>query len=219
MLMGGIFMPTRLTFDVFVVAQKRDSMANPQHINLSLKAGLLMVYVGYIAISNGIRILLSPSYIFHGDVLQAMPAAWISNLVRLLMTFVVSVTAPLIVIPCGELMEGKLGIEMDDRQRQSSTRRRVFVRVPFCLTCMVLSEFVPDGFVHLLSFIGCFCVATTGFILPSLFCLQLSRARGNAPRQGSTDWVFLCDIMALALGIIATCITSTLTFQKLIGRG
>ena len=196
-------------------------MANPRHINLSLKIGLFMVYIGYIAISNGIRILLSPSYVFHGDVLEAMPDAWVSNVVRVLMMFVVSVTAPLIVIPCGEMIEGKLGsARRDDGQEKSSTtRRRLFVRVPFCLACMVFSELVPDGFVDLLSFIGCFCVATTGFILPSLFCLRLSsRARENAPRRDGTDRVLVCDAVALALGVIATCITSSLTFRELIGR-
>ena len=209
------FIFTSRIYIVFVFERKRDSMANPRHINLSLLIGLLMVYAGYIAISNGIRVLFSPSYVFRGDVLQAMPGAWLSSVVRLLMTFVISVTAPLIVIPCGEMIEGKLGIGMvdDNGQRQSSTstRRRVFVRVPFCLACMVLSELVPDGFVHLLSFIGCFCVATTSFVLPSLFCLQLSR-------RTSADGVFLCDAVALAVGVVATCVTSSLTFRELIGR-
>jgi hypothetical protein len=61
-------------------------MSNPWHINLSLKIGLQMVYAGYIAISNGIWVLSSPPYIFHSEVLQAMPRAWMSNVVCLLMT-------------------------------------------------------------------------------------------------------------------------------------
>ena len=196
-------------------------MANPRHINLSLKIGLFIVYIGYVAISNGIRVLLSPSYVFHGDVLQAMPDAWISNIVRILMMFVVSVTAPLIAIPCGEMIEGKLGYALDgDSRRLSSTARgRALVRVPFCLACMIFSELVPDGFVHLLSFIGCFCVATTGFILPSLFRLRLSSGiREKSTRWSSTDWLFICDSVALFLGVIATCTTSSLTFRELVGR-
>ncbi len=218
---SGLIDALNLYFVVAFAHEKRDSMANPRHINLSLKIGLLMVYAGYIAMSNGIRVLFSPSYVFLGDVLQAMPGAWISNVVRVLMTFVISVTAPLIVIPCGEMMEGKLGIgSMVDEsgQRQSSTstsasttRRRALIRVPFCLACMVLSELVPNGFVHLLSFIGCFCVATTSFVLPSLFCLQLSR-------RTSADGMFLCDAAALAVGVVATCVTSSLTLRELIGR-
>lgn len=85
-------------------------MADPRQVNLSLQFGLTMVYGCYIIMSNGIRTLFSPSFTFDGDVLQAMPNTWISLIVRLLMTFVVAVTAPLIVVPCGELIEGKLGI-------------------------------------------------------------------------------------------------------------
>lgn len=197
-------------------------MAEPRHINLSLRMGLLMVYVGYVVISNGIRILFSPSYVFDGDVLQAMPSAWISShLVRLLMTLVLSVTAPLIVIPCGELVEGKLVTMLggeDGKRRQTPTRTRVLVRVPFCLTCMVLSEFVPNGFVHLVSFIGCFCGGTTGLVLPPLFCLQLSKTERTAPRRSGADMAFLCDVMALCLGIAATSVTSYLTFRVLLER-
>jgi hypothetical protein len=102
-----------------------------------------------------------------------------SNNVCLLMTFVILVMAPLIVIPCREMIEGRLGTRMtdDNRQRQllMSTQRQNVVRIPFCLTCMVLLELVPNGFVHLLRVI----------YRPSLFCLQLLR-------RASTDGVFLC---------------------------
>ena len=86
-------------------------MAQPGQVNTSLQMGLFLVYFGYVAIANGVSILFAPSYIFEGDVLQAMPDTWISLLVRLLMIFVIAVTAPLIAIPCGELLEGKLGLD------------------------------------------------------------------------------------------------------------
>lgn len=212
-------------------------MAEPRHITLSLRAGLLLVYVGYVVISNGLRLLFSPSYVFDGDALRAMPPGHASShLVRLLMTLVLSVTAPLIVIPFGELAEGKIwtatpdGDAADDddggKQRRRSSMRRRFVRVPFCLACMTVSEFVPDGFVHLVSFIGCFCGGTTGLVLPPLFCLRLSRGgwtgRNDAtnPRRGGDvdKAAFLCDVVALCLGIAATSITSFMTFHVLIGR-
>jgi hypothetical protein len=72
-----------------------------------------------------------------------------SNIVCLLMTFVILVTAPLIVIPCREMIKGRLGAGMtdDNRQPQSSmlTQRRIVVRIPFCLTCIVLLKLVPNG--------------------------------------------------------------------------
>eukprot|EP00986_Skeletonema_menzelii_P012671 scaffold7123_cov134-Skeletonema_menzelii.AAC.1 len=81
--------------------------------------GLTLVFVGYIIISSGVRILFSPSHSFDGDVLQALPTnSWLALIVRLLMTFVVAMTAPLIVVPCGEMIEGKLGIQLRDINRK-----------------------------------------------------------------------------------------------------
>lgn len=196
----------------------RDSMACPQHVGLSLQIGLFLVYVGYLVMSNFIRVLYSPSHQFDGDVLQAMPNNWISLIVRLLMTFMVTTTAPLIVVPCGELIEGKWGID------STIALNRIFVRVPFCVLCTFLSDFLPNGFVHVVSFIGCFCVAIAGFVLPPLFCMQLSNQRRvRVSRMGGTrgigiDSTFLCDFAVLVLGILATTLTSALTFRELMVR-
>ncbi|KAL9183157.1 hypothetical protein ACHAXT_004944 [Thalassiosira profunda] len=188
----------------------RDSMASPNHVNLALQIGLGIVYVGYVLMSNGIRVLFSPTHMFDGDVLQAMPNTAISFVVRLLMTFVVAVTAPLIVVPFGELVqEGKLGIE-------STIQNRIAVRVLFVIVCTLVSEFVPSGFVHVVSFIGCFCVAMVGFVLPPLFCIQL---RASSAKEGQqVDSQFLYDVGILALGVVATAFTSALTFRELLVR-
>lgn len=186
-------------------------MVDPQKVNMSLQIGLLMVYIFYIVISNGILVLYSPSYTFDGDVLQAMPDSWVSLIVRILMTFVVAVTAPLIVVPCGELIEGKLGIQ---KNKNSSIRERILVRLMFCIICITFAEYVPRGFVHVVSFIGCFCVAMTSFVLPPLFCIQLS-TKGKS-WASSSDSVLLCDIGALILGIMVTTVTSILTLRELV---
>jgi len=188
--------------------EKRDSMHEPSQVNDSLKLGLSMVYFGYVSISNGISILFSPSFTFEGDVLQSMPGTSIALLVRLLFIVVISLTAPLIVIPANELIEGKLGLE--------NSEHKILVRVVFCLICIGLAEFVTGGFVHVVSFIGCFCVSLTSFVLPPLFVLQLSSQQKKT--STSIDLVMLCDSMVLLLGVISTIITSTLTFQELIMR-
>mmetsp|Transcript_37966 Transcript_37966/g.66558 ORF Transcript_37966/g.66558 Transcript_37966/m.66558 type:complete len:468 (-) Transcript_37966:117-1520(-) len=182
----------------------RDSMANPQQVGLALQIGLVLVYVGYIMMSNGIRVLFSPSHVFDGDVLQAMPNNWISLIVRLLMTFAVSLSAPLIVVPCAELIEGKLAID----KTQKSFHKRIVVRVGICIICTVFSMFLGSGFVHIVSFFGCFCVGLLGFVLPPLFCIQLSNQKG-------IDSGLLCDAGVLVLGVITTVITSSLTFREL----
>eukprot|EP00584_Thalassiosira_punctigera_P003633 CAMPEP_0172534506 /NCGR_PEP_ID=MMETSP1067-20121228/6845_1 /TAXON_ID=265564 ORGANISM="Thalassiosira punctigera, Strain Tpunct2005C2" /NCGR_SAMPLE_ID=MMETSP1067 /ASSEMBLY_ACC=CAM_ASM_000444 /LENGTH=503 /DNA_ID=CAMNT_0013319307 /DNA_START=277 /DNA_END=1788 /DNA_ORIENTATION=+ len=192
----------------------RNSMANPQQVGLCLQIGLSLVYIGYIVMSNGIWVLFSPDgHVFDGDVLQAMPDTWISSVVRLLMTFAVAVTAPLIVVPFGELVEGKIGT---DKTQQSSLLKRIVVRVSFCIVCTLFAEFLGSGFVHIVSFIGCFCVSIAGFVLPPLFIIQLSNQNKSAcKREFGVDSVLLCDAAVLLLGIIATIITSTLTFREL----
>ena len=207
----------------------RDSMEDPRDVGRAVRVGLLAVCVGYVVMSNGMRVLFSPSHVFDGDVLQAMPDSWISLSVRLLMTLVVALTTPLVVVPCGELIEGKLGMadnDDDDDDDDDGRRRhrrlapeRVLVRILICLSCMAFSEYVPNGFVDLVSFIGCFSGATTGFVLPPLFRLKLSSADGKplSSREGM-DRERMCDVGALMLAVVATSITSALTFRELIGK-
>jgi len=185
-----------------------ESMKTPKHIGLAMKMGLILVFFAYIVISSGVRILFSPSHSFDGDVLQALPTnSWLALIVRLLMTFVVAMTAPLIVVPCGEMIEGKLGIGLDE------VRKRIAVRVLLCMLCMIVSEHAP-GFVHVVSFIGCFCASIIGFVLPPLFCIQL---RHNTRKDNVTkmDFISCCDVVALAIGIITTILTSTMTFGEM----
>ena len=185
-------------------------MAHPQEVNISLQMGLLLVFLGSISIGNGVAILFSPSYTFEGDVLQVMPGtSWIPLLVRLLFIFVIAVTAPLIAIPCSELIEGKMGI---DDEVEHSMYKKILLRVSFWLVCISLALYLPNGFVHLVSFIGCFCVSMLGFVLPPLFSLQLSTQSKTAVVR---DPMFICDAGALIIGITATSITSCLTFRDL----
>ena len=107
------------------------------------------------------------------------------------------------------LQEGKLGID-------SNIQNRIAVRVLFVIVCTLVSEFVPSGFVHVVSFIGCFCVAMVGFVLPPLFCIQLRAASAKGEHQ--MDSQFLYDASILALGIVATAFTSALTFRELLVR-
>ena len=59
--------------------------------------------------------------------------------------------------------------------------------------------------------VGCFCVGLLGFVLPPLFCIQLS----NQKKSLGIDSVLLCDAGILVLGVITTVITSSLTFREL----
>lgn len=199
----------------------RDSMRDPQQVGFAVWVGLLIVCAGYIVMSNGIRVLFSPSHVFDGDILKAMnPDSWISLLVRLLMTVVVALTTPLVVVPCGELIEGKLGMNANDdghQQRRFLAPKRILIRVLIIAACMAFSEYVPNGFVDFVSFIGCFCGATTGFILPPLFRMKLS-TKIKPWTWGNMDRMRLCDVSALVLALVATAIASFLTFCELISK-
>ena len=187
----------------------QEAMTTPKHIGPAMKMGLILVYFAYIIISSGIRILFSPSHSFDGDVLQALPTnSWIALIVRLLMTFVISVTAPLIVVPCGEMIEGKLGVGKNELYK------RIVIRVLLCVLCTGVSAYAP-GFVHIVSFIGCFCVSIVGFVLPPLFCIQLRHNKTRDMLNSSMDLRSYCDVFALLIGIITTILTSTMTFSEL----
>jgi hypothetical protein len=188
----------------------RESMAIPNHVGLATKVGLVLVFLAYVVMSNFVRILFSPTHIFNGDVLQALPkSSLIALTVRLLMTFVISVTAPLIVVPCGEMIEGKLGIGRDEMSK------RIGIRLLLCILCTGVSEYAP-GFVHLVSFMGCFCVSITSFVLPPLFCIQLQNKRREGDSSPTkVDFISYCDFSALVFGILTTILTSIMTFSDL----
>lgn len=212
----------------------QESMAEPQLMTRATEIALLGVFITYSAIGNGITILFSPSVpSFEGDVLEVLPNSWIPTAVRLSMTFVVIVTAPLLVVPCGELLEGKIGLAAD-----CSFVLRAVIRLTICLFCTGVSVIVP-GFVYVLSFVGSFCVALVSFIFPPLFHLLLlwQREEGQAdtklfasPQQlhdigngwsrshtgGTTRHsIIYFDAALLCWGVIATAITSVFTFINL----
>ena len=178
----------------------KDSMKDPNDIDLSTKIGLGIVYLGYLFVSDCVRILYSPTHSFDGDVLQALPDSMISSAVRLLMIAVVCVTAPLIAVPCGEMIEGKL-----NNDQNSSLHHQIWIRISLCGICMILAAFVP-GFVHVISFIGCCCVSILSFVLPPLFSIQLKKGKQE---------VCPYEFGLLALGLLTTVVTSAMTFRNL----
>ncbi|KAL7505217.1 hypothetical protein ACHAXN_002723 [Cyclotella atomus] len=72
------------------------------------------------------------------------------------------------------MIEGKLAIKKCDL-----IDVRILIRALLCGTCTVLAGFVP-GFVHVVSFIGCFCASILGFVLPPLLHLKLTKAKGQS---------------------------------------
>jgi len=201
----------------------RQAMEEPQHLVRATWWAMLIVAGSYIAI--GAFWALFPD--IDGDVLHELPSiGWIPTLTRLSMVLVVLVTAPLLIVPCGELLEGKLvrlcphnedNHEDEYRKSPGDWRLKAAVRWSICLVCAAISTFVP-GFVNVLSFVGCCCVAVVGFCVPPLLHLILSLQKANRHQRllESSLAVSLAYDLALFLwGLLATAVSTIYTFREI----
>jgi len=184
----------------------QESMAEPQRMIGASFVGLLAVAISYATMGIGL-LLLYPD--IQGDLLQELPKTGIlPTIVRLAMVVVVMVTAPLLVVPCGELIEGKISLNV------SESVLRVMVRLGICVVCSIISVGVP-GFVQVLSFVGCFCVALVGFVVPPLLHLVLL-SKAETPQDAVVvKRAQLLDGCMLVWGVSATIITSVFTLREL----
>jgi hypothetical protein len=185
----------------------QEAMEEPSRMIGASFQGFSAVAVTYAILGLGL-LLLYPDV--DGDVLQELPTTGIlPTAVRLAMVVVVMVTAPLLVVPCGELLEGKIQIVVP---AETTMLMRVFVRLSICVLCSFISVFVP-GFVNVLSFVGCFCVALVSFVVPPLLHVVLLEKSAN--NTVLTKRARLLDLVMLVWGISATIITSVYTFRKM----
>jgi hypothetical protein len=182
----------------------QEAMEEPSRMIGASFQGFAAVAVTYAVLGLGL-LLLYPD--IDGDVLQELPTAGIlPTAVRLAMVVVVMVTAPLLVVPCGELLEGKIVVP------ETTMLLRVVVRLGICLLCSFISVFVP-GFVDVLSFVGCFCVALVSFVVPPLLHVVLTE-QSSIP-TGLFKRARLLDLIMLVWGISATVITSVYTLRNM----
>jgi len=184
----------------------QESMAEPQRMIGASVVGLAAVAVSYWIIGIAL-LMLYPD--ITGDLLQELPkTGWLPTVVRLAMVVVVMVTAPLLVVPCGELLEGKISIHVPEPVL------RTVMRLGMCVVCSIIAVSVP-GFVQVLSFVGCFCVALVGFVMPPLLHLVLLWKQETWPDAVRTKRTILCDALMLTWGISATIITSIFTLREM----
>ena len=179
----------------------KESMAESK-TPVFVKANLLaMLIVAAVYIIVGISLLfLYPG--IESDVLSEIPEEGILPIVtRLAMGVVVMATAPLIIVPCGELLEGKLNNGEDD------PHTRTLVRFGICFVTMGISVGVP-GFVGAITFVGCFCVSLVSFCIPPFLYLVMKLTRGVSFRS-------LClDTVMLVWGLGATGISTAYVLSK-----
>ena len=185
----------------------QEAMAEPQRMLGAATMGMISVAAAYATLGLGL-LLLYPN--IEGDVLQELPTQGIApTAVRLAMVLVVMVTAPLLVVPCAELLEGKLlatGFQVPGSIP-------IIVRLGICVICSVISVWVP-GFVNVLSFVGCFCVALVSFVVPPLLHYVLLRKNETRDLTVAKRAEFL-DLAMVLWGISATIITSIFTLREM----
>jgi hypothetical protein len=176
----------------------QSSMQHPQKIISTTCIALSLTSICYIILGVGM-LLCYPN--LTGDLLHELPAkGLLPILTRLAMVWVCIMTAPLLIIPCSELIEGKWQI-----QKQAA------LRFGICLTAVFVAICMPS-FVQVLALVGCACVGLVGFCLPPLFHLKLSAPSRDYVSHQTSTWVL--DTIMLTWGVAVTILSTYYTFQR-----
>lgn len=193
----------------------QESMKRPHHFVGASALSLFGVALIYILLGVGLYALF-PN--LTADVLSEIPdRGLLPIMTRLAMVGTIVATAPLLVVPCAELLEGKF-------DWAHTAEHRTVVRFAVVGASVVVAVLLPS-FVQVLSFVGCFCVATVSFIMPPLLHLRLiCREHQQQETQHDKDIATPrrilsmrqvgMDVALLSWGIIATVISSICTLRS-----
>lgn len=172
----------------------QESMKQPKLVIPATVLALGFVAVCYIVLGVGLSILFPA---VTGEVLHELPSTgWLPTLTRLAMAVVVVLTAPLLIVPTGELLEGKFH------------GNKVIVRCGICLVSVVVAVLLPT-FVQVLSFVGCACVGFVSFCVPPILHIRLSWKRRQD--KSLSILMLLFDVVMLLWGMFATVLGTILT--------
>jgi amino acid permease len=203
----------------------RESMALPDQLPNTALVSMLLVAAAYI-VTGIVFLYLYPD--IENDVLSELPEGWLATLTRLAMIVVVMATAPLLIVPCAEIIEGKI-----HHDGQVHPRTQLLARSALSLLTVAISVTLP-GFVTVLAFVGCFSVSLVSFCVPPFLHWVLLQQKyqqhashrnedGGRSLNDSNNkypiWSVAVDAVALAAGVAATVITTFITFRKMIETG
>ena len=187
----------------------RESMAEPEKLPQTAMVSMSVVGVCYVII--GISFL----YLFpniENDLLAEIPSTgFIATMTRLAMIIVVMASTPLLIVPCAEIVEGKL---MKSANSQGRHRRRgmIVIRTFILLGTFCVAAKLP-GFVSVLAFVGCFAVSMVSFVIPpGLHWLLLGQGfQDDSGGMNYSLWSSICDASMLLIGFATTIITTWFT--------
>jgi len=190
----------------------QESMREPHRMVEATFIALSLVGVGYCVLGVGLLILFGK---VQGEILHELPhSGLIPTVTRLAMASVCIMTAPLIIVPTGELVEAKF--QITQRHHQAMVRGSV------CGFSALVAVLLPT-FVQVLSFVGCFCVGLTGFCVPPLFHLRLLYLQSRTGAASMTQTLsssfrsmalspyFWLDVVMLIWGLFATVVGTFFT--------
>lgn len=180
-----------------------ESMQEPHRLEEATSLAVGSVALLYVLLGVGLYYLFP---LLESDILHQLPAdpdAWIPLATRVGLSATIIATAPLLIVPCSQIVEGRI---------LSRNSPSLLVRLGVVFTCVLIAVVVP-GFVRVVSLVGCLCVAVVSFCLPPFFHWRLSFLYGNNAKHHAraTRWV---DLAFLAWGIMATVVSTFYTLTS-----
>ena len=190
----------------------RESMAEPEKLPRTAMISMTIVGVCYTII--GISFL----YLFpniENDLLAELPSTGlIATVTRIAMIIVVMASTPLLIVPCAEIVEGKV-MKSETGHERRSRKGMIMIRTFILLGTVCIAAKLPD-FVSVLAFVGCFAVSMVSFVLPpGLHLLLLGQGFHDGPGGTSYPlWSRICDVSMLLIGFLTTVITTWFAGSK-----
>jgi amino acid permease len=198
----------------------QESMAEPSRIVSATANAMTLVAVSNIALGVGLYVLF-PN--LTSDILHELPSTGLlPSITRLAMVGTIISTAPLLIVPCSELLEGRWISVV-----HSPVLRRAIVRYGLVSICIIVAVSLPD-FVEVLALVGCFCVALVSFCVPPIIHLRLlclAHLRQNKQDCGTVTVTrsasesfpskyAILDAALLAWGVFATIVSTVCTLMR-----
>jgi len=172
----------------------------------------------YAVMGDILSIIFWPSlHGFKTDMISILPNnATFPTILRLSMTLVILTTAPLIIVPTGDLIVNKFGL-INSSSGSMSSKIGMMLRITICIFCAFVSVFVPN-FVYVISFVGCCLGSFISFVYPPLIHIKclFKVQKLQTKNHSSQKYTIVLDVILLLIGLISCFVTSNLTLQIMI---
>jgi amino acid permease len=209
----------------------QESMQQPERMISASTTALVCVALTYIVLGVGLYALF-PN--LTSDVLHELPPTGLLPVItRLAMIGSILATAPLLIVPCADLLEGKCHSSKTNTTVSVTTTaipswishsliRRTLARFGIVAACVMVATALPD-FVDVLALVGCFCVAFVSFCVPPLLHGRLVYNRqvtksvphraGIVHQRSLPIRDIMLDVALFMLGMVVTIVSTICTLR------